>query len=713
MGFPQRKPARAPLFSDWIVMPFPTSHPALERALAARAYLEPTPVQEAVLAPDAAGRDLLVSAQTGSGKTVAFGLAMAATLLGDQDQFPRRSRPLALIVAPTRELAMQVHSELTWLYAETGGSVVACVGGMDARREARQLADGAHIVVGTPGRLRDHLERGHLDAADLRVAVLDEADEMLDLGFREDLEFILDATPASRRTLLFSATIAREIANLAKTYQRDALRIDTLVKNQAHGDIDYQALRVAPTDIDHAIVNVLRFHEAKAALVFCHTREAVRHLHASLSERGFSAVALSGELSQSERTHALQALRDGRARVCVATDVAARGLDLPDLGLVIHADLPRDKATLLHRSGRTGRAGRKGISVLLVPYNRRRRLEELLTTANIKVSWQEPPKAEAVRQRDQERLLSDPLLTETASPEDLALAKALLAERSAEDVAAAFIRFHRARLPAPEELFEDVRGADRNERSFKDRSPREERSRDRGPREGGPASGPREGAPRDRMTGDTVWFELSVGRANQADPKWLIPLICRRGHITKNEIGYIKIEPESTRFEIAAAAAERFSASVAKMPNEDITIRRADGAAAPRGERPERSDRPVRSERPERSERPAPRGDRPERAPYQKRDSAPREERAPREKSSWAKAPRDRGAGDRPFGIRSRVDQAPRDAGDRPAFKKYEGAKPHEGANAGPKKFDDKKHRGKKTNKDKGKRRQPSAGRAS
>lgn len=709
-------------------MPFPSSHPALERALAARAYLEPTPVQAAVLAADAADRDLLVSAQTGSGKTVAFGLAMASTLLGDAERFQRRSQPLALIVAPTRELAMQVHSELTWLYAESGANVVACVGGMDARREARQLADGAHIVVGTPGRLRDHLERGHLDAAELRVVVLDEADEMLDLGFREDLEFILEATPASRRTLLFSATIAREIANLAKTYQQDALRIDTLLKNQAHGDIEYLALRVAPTDIDHAIVNVLRFHEAKAALVFCHTREAVRHLHASLSERGFAAVALSGELSQSERTHALQALRDGRARVCVATDVAARGLDLPDLGLVIHADLPRDKATLLHRSGRTGRAGRKGISVLLVPYNRRRRLEELLMNASIKVSWQEPPKAEAVRQRDQERLLSDPLLTESASPEDLVLAKALLAERSAEDVAAAFIRFHRARLPAPEELFEDTRGPDRNERSFKDRPQREDRFRERGPREGGPreggpAGGPREGAPRDRMTGDTVWFELSVGRANQADPKWLIPLICRRGHITKNEIGYIKIEPESTRFEIAAAAADRFSAAVAKSPNDEIVISRADGAGAPRGERP------------------APRNDRPERASFTKKES-PHRERGPSERGFGERGFKERGFGDRKFEDRKSGAQKPwerkdgerkpadRGAGERSAWKKPERTEfaPKRDRDAGANspgdrpfgskaakerpsfgvKSDDRKPKTKKPNKDKGKRRKPS-----
>jgi ATP-dependent RNA helicase DeaD len=356
-------------------MPFPPAHPNLLRALTERGYAEPTPVQAAVLQPEAEAKDLIVSAQTGSGKTVAFGLAIGPTLLGDAERFGPAEAPLALIVAPTRELALQVERELTWLYAPTGARVASCVGGMDIRREQRVLAQGVHIVVGTPGRLRDHLERGHLDIAQLRALVLDEADEMLDLGFREDLEFILEATPATRRTLMFSATIPREIAALAKRYQRDALRIATTGEGQAHGDIEYRAIRIAPNEREHAIVNVLRYFEARGAMLFCSTREAVRHLHASLLERGFAAVALSGELTQKERTHALQALRDGRARVCVATDVAARGIDLPDRGLVVHADLPNDREALLHRSGRTGRAGRKGVCVLVVPYTRRRRAE--------------------------------------------------------------------------------------------------------------------------------------------------------------------------------------------------------------------------------------------------------------------------------------------------------------------------------------------------
>jgi ATP-dependent RNA helicase DeaD len=557
-------------------MPFPKTNISLERALADRSYNEPTPVQAAVLQPDAMDRDLLVSAQTGSGKTVAYGLAMASTLLSGAERFDPPREPLALIIAPTRELALQVHRELIWLYGPAGGRVVSCVGGMDVRREQRALADGCHIVVGTPGRLRDHLERGRLDTSKLRVAVLDEADEMLDLGFREDLEFILDATPQERRTLLFSATIPRNIAALARRYQRDAVRIDTLVQNQPHGDIEYRAVRIAPNEIEHGVVNVLRFYEMRGAMVFCHTREAVRHLHASLLERGFSAVALSGELSQSERSHALQSLRDGRARVCIATDVASRGIDLPDLGLVIHADLPNDHETLLHRSGRTGRAGRKGVCVVLVPYTRRRRAEGLVSAAGVDITWGGPPSAEEIRLRDQERLLKDPAFSEESSEEDLGMARALLAERSAEEIAAALVRSHRARLPAPEEVFDG--GSDRDARPPRDK-------RDRGSREDrGRGDGGNRREMEDARGGseEMVWFRMSVGRRNNADPRWLLPIICRLGHVTKKEIGTIRIFDRETKFAIVKSHAAKFAAAAKKTNNEEIRIEPAEFEQAER-----------------------------------------------------------------------------------------------------------------------------------
>ncbi len=548
-------------------MPFPTLHPALDRALAERGYQEPTAVQAAVLDSRALDRDLLVSAETGSGKTVAYGMAMASTILGAAPTLGSAGPPVVLVIAPTRELALQVARELGWLYADAGARIVTCVGGMDSRREQRHLAGGTHMVVGTPGRLRDHLERGHLDLSAIEAVVLDEADEMLDLGFKEDLEFILEATPADRRTLLFSATIAKDIAALAVDYQKNAVRIDTGGKGEPHGDIDYRAMRVAPNEIEHAVVNVLRFFEARGALVFCGTREAVRHLNAALRERGFDAVGLSGEMTQRERLDALQALRDGRARVCVATDVAARGLDLPDLGLVIHADLPVNRQALLHRSGRTGRAGRKGVAVVLVPYTRARRAEQILAAAGVVATWSAAPSAEAVRAGDQERLLRDPILTDPPAEEDLALARLVMDEVGPDAIAAALVRLHRSRLPSPEELYDpgEGRGGGQDAGRRAERTPREPRSR-RDDDSGG---------------GDTAWFRMAIGRNANADPKWLVPMICRRGHVTKKDIGAIRIFDRETKFEIARDAVDRFAAAIRAAHAEPIRIEPA-GAPGPR-----------------------------------------------------------------------------------------------------------------------------------
>ncbi|WP_260921919.1 DEAD/DEAH box helicase [Novosphingobium sp. 9] len=500
-------------------------------SLQAQGYNQLTPVQSAVIEDEAKGRDLLVSAQTGSGKTVAFGLAMAEQLL-EGDAVPTPASPLALVIAPTRELALQVSRELTWLYAQTGARIVTCVGGMNPSAERRELERGATVVVGTPGRLRDHLERGALHLSRLRVAVLDEADEMLDMGFREDLEEILDATPAERRSLMFSATMPAPIAALARQYQTDSLRISTMSESRGHGDIEYKAITVAPADIEHAVINLLRLHEAQTAILFCATRDNVKHLHASLMERGFSAVALSGEHSQSERNNALQALRDQRARVCVATDVAARGIDLPSLSLVVHVEIPRDAETLQHRSGRTGRAGKKGTAVLIVPYPRRRRVESMLRGARIQAEWGEAPGPEEIHAADRTRLLEKLLLPVEAEDEDRAIAQELLEKVSAEDLALALVRTHRAAMPAPEELIGN--------------SPQAKQQRERPGFE------------------DVVWFSMDVGRNQRADPRWLLPLLCRRGHITRNAVGAIRISAKQTHFQIPRDQAEQFERAVAR-----------------------------------------------------------------------------------------------------------------------------------------------------
>lgn len=550
-------------------MSFFQTSPALARALAERNYVDPTPVQSAVLTAEAEGRDVLVSARTGSGKTVAYGLAVGATILGGGERLPEAGAPMALIVAPTRELALQVARELEWLYARTGANIVTCVGGMDPRLERRRLAEGAHIVVGTPGRLRDHIERGGLDMSALAAVVLDEADEMLDLGFREDLEFILQATPESRRTLLFSATMPKGIANLARRYQHNALRIEVAGDERGHADIEYRAIRVAPKEIEHVVVNLLRFVEAQTAIVFCNTREAVRHMQATLLERGFATVLLSGELSQHERNQAMQALRDGRARVCVATDVAARGIDLPNLGLVVHADLPHDAETLQHRSGRTGRAGRKGVSAILAPPARRGRAERLLREAGVEARWSGPPAAEEVRKLDRERLFQDPLLTEPPNEEHLETGRLLLQRLAPEQLAAALVRIHSARLPAIEDVADP--GGELAPRGRPEPTGRAERPT------------------RSNLEGGSAWFRLDIGRKKNADPKWLLPMLCRKGDLTRQDIGAIRIFDHETKVEIAEAVAARFLKSMRRPGGDNIRIERVgDMSDGPRKGKPEK-----------------------------------------------------------------------------------------------------------------------------
>lgn len=524
-----------------------TIAPALAGALKARGYEELTSVQEAMLTPDNNGRDLLVSAQTGSGKTVAFGIAMAPDLLEQGDRLEAPRAPLALIIAPTRELALQVARELEWLYAPTGARITTCVGGMDIRTERRNLERGAHIIVGTPGRLRDHITRRALNMSDLRAVVLDEADEMLDLGFREDLEFILGEAPEDRRTLMFSATVSKSIALLAKRFQKDALRITATASHEKHADITYQAMIVPPHERENAIINTLLYYDNVNTIIFASTREGVKHLASRLSNRGFSVVALSGELSQAERTNALQSMRDGRARVCVATDVAARGIDLPNLDLVIHADLPNNGETLLHRSGRTGRAGRKGTCILVVPFSRRRSAERLLQMTRLDAKSIAAPTINAVQEKVREVILSNERLSDEI-PEDMQeLMRELQARYTPEQIAAAYLRREIESRPAPEDVSEGpVRAlgaparerGERGERS--ERAPREDRSSFNG----------------------GAWFTLSAGRKHRADPKWILPLICKAGQVSKGDVGAIRILENETRFEINSEKAKEYFATV-------------------------------------------------------------------------------------------------------------------------------------------------------
>lgn len=596
---------------------------ALAEALQARGYDSLTPVQEAVSAPEVAEADLLVSAQTGSGKTVGFGIAMAPTLLGEEEVFGPAAAPLALVIAPTRELAMQVKRELGWLYAGAGVRMASTVGGMDTRDERRTLERGAHIVAATPGRLRDHIMRGSIDLSAVRAVVLDEADEMLDLGFREDLEFILGEAPETRRTLMFSATVPGGIAKLAEEYLTDHQRISTVAEKSQHADIEYQMLQVSQRDVENAVINVLRFHEAPNAIVFCNTRAAVNHLTTRLSNRGFPVVALSGELTQGERSNALQSLRDGRARVCVATDVAARGIDLPKLDLVIHADLPKGHETLLHRSGRTGRAGRKGVSAMLVPPKARGKALRLLRSAKIMAEEQLAPGADEVRARDEQRMLADPAWSEAITEAEAGPVALLQEQFTAEQLAAAYLRLYHARHTAPEELSDPE--ADRTAK--KDRKER---------------------AP----FGPSVWFSISGGRAAEQEPRRLLPMVCKAGNLTKDDIGAIRVQSDESYVEISEAQAAGFAAALdGKELEPGAKVTRLDSppaaATAPRprfegkgprregGYKPRGDGKPYGDRKPYEDRKPRgddkPRGDRKPREEYKPReDYKSREDRKPR-----------------------------------------------------------------------------------
>jgi ATP-dependent RNA helicase DeaD len=611
------------------------AHPTLLQALETRGYVNPTPVQAAVLDAAMLGRDLLVSAETGSGKTVAFGLALAHTLLGEEAALPRATTPRALVLAPTRELALQVQQELAWLYGAAGMRSVACVGGAPMAQQLRALGDGVHLVVGTPGRICDHIERGSLKLGEMKALVLDEADEMLDMGFRDELDRVLAAAPKGHRALWFSATLPREVGELAKKWLDNPARVAATPAQQAHADIKYVVNIVAFREREHAVVNVLRAHDAPAAIVFCATREEVSRLQATLRERGFRCVGLSGELTQPERARALQMLRDGHAKVLVATDVAARGLDLPDVSLVIHADPPRDAMTLQHRSGRTGRAGRKGTAVLLVSPDRRQLLARMLRTANVNTaSWEPCPTAETIRALDDDRLVAKLEATGvTPTEEDIAVARRLLAKRPAEELVAALVTITRGEFPEPEELPMTVSFAHKLLASMA--QPQPQRSYDRGAPparyerneyRGGPggppvapvyeARGEHRGAPpapyesrnayapapsgprgsrteerfaaraEERSTprpddrndpraqgGPGSWFVLNVGREKRADPRWLIPVLCRWGGLQKEDIGVIRVLDRETRVEILGRAASTFRERTSMPDRLDPTLR--------------------------------------------------------------------------------------------------------------------------------------------
>jgi ATP-dependent RNA helicase DeaD len=427
---------------------------ALAHALELRGYTALTPIQEAVLAPHLAGRDLRISSRTGSGKTVALGLVVGQQLIESAPPPAATAslcaHPRVLLIAPTRELAAQIGRELEWLYADLKIGICVVTGGTSVGGERRELARGPKIVVGTPGRLCDHLSRGALALNQTECVVLDEADQMLDLGFREPLEQLLGELPETCRRHMVSATFARQVLALASRYQREPVMVTGGEPAQSgHEDITHLAYMMHPRERYAALVNVILMAPEERTLVFVRTRADASEVATRLIDDGFKAGAMSGEMAQAERTRTLEAFRRGSVSIMVCTDVASRGIDVPEVSRVIHAEIPSAPEVLTHRSGRTGRAGRKGTSIMLVGSHERGLAEMLLVRARIHAQLLSVPSAAEVRMAADERLTEELSAEGEADPAQLELAKKLIetlgAERAVERLLA------RARQSGPVE----------------------------------------------------------------------------------------------------------------------------------------------------------------------------------------------------------------------------------------------------------------------
>ncbi len=383
----------------------------LKPALASLNLITPTPVQDATLEAGL-GQDLLVQAKTGSGKTLAFGLLILEKIDGDERE------PQALVLAPVRELALQIAKVLSPLAHAVGARCIALTGGAEMGPQVKALTShkGAQLVIGTPGRVLDHLERKTLHPKKISVVVLDEGDHLLDLGFKEELEAILEKTKTRERTLLFSATIPPEVEALARAHTRDARRLTIDSGLVAHGDIEHRAYPVPDSARAEALANLLFFERPERTLVFCGTRQGARGLSERLPLLGISAGLISGELDQDARNRALDAYREGLCHVLVATDVAARGIDVPATTHVVHYNLAETPDAYVHRSGRTGRAGRKGMALSLVSPRERVRFGHQLRDARVKVVWKDVPGPDTILRRRIERFAETILAPDGAAP---------------------------------------------------------------------------------------------------------------------------------------------------------------------------------------------------------------------------------------------------------------------------------------------------------
>jgi len=416
--------------------------PELQRTLGELGYEEPTPIQREAIPMLLAGRDLLGQAGTGTGKTAAFALPMLQLVTGEA---PRPNHPFALVLVPTRELAMQVAEAVHRYGKGKGASVLPIYGGQSIGQQLRALARGVAIVVATPGRALDHLDRGTLDLDSVRMVVLDEADEMLDMGFAEDLEAILKRTSETRQTALFSATMPARILAIAKKHLRDPVKIAIARERVSAGEVPRvrQVAYVVPRAHKHAALGrVLDMEATTSTIVFCRTRLEVDELTEAMNSRGYRAEALHGGFAQEHRDRVMRRFRAGQADLLVATDVAARGLDIEHVSHVVNYDVPTDPDAYVHRIGRTGRAGREGVAITFAEPREHRLLRNIQQATHQKISMETLPTVADLRHRRLE--LTRASLREAVMAGELDAYRAVAAELSSEfdpmDVAAAAVK---------------------------------------------------------------------------------------------------------------------------------------------------------------------------------------------------------------------------------------------------------------------------------
>jgi ATP-dependent RNA helicase DeaD len=537
----------------------------LRSAFEKRGFSQLTRVQAAVVAAigDEAAklRNLRISSQTGSGKTVAIGIALAERVCepapsSSDGPAPRPVGPRALVITPTRELAAQVQTELEWLFeAQPDVRVDVVTGGTDVRREKVRLRSPARILVGTPGRLLDHMRSGALNASGVREVVLDEADQMLDMGFKDELDQIVANLPAERRSHLVSATFPPEVARLARSFQGDALQLEGTALGQANSDIEHTAYLIRPKQRYEAVVNLLLDSWGERCLIFVRTRAETAELCEMLAGDGFGALPFSGELPQAQRTRTLDAFRNGTINILVATDVAARGIDVPDIGMVIHADIPKDTDIYTHRSGRTGRAGKTGKSMIIVPVNAQARVHRILRSAGVDARWEQVPSPKKILQgvtKATRRKLYELLEGATFNEAELTYAQNLLEKQPPAQVVAMLLRM--AEPPLPRQPIE-----------IPSTEPRAWESQGRA---GMPAE-----RPHAARRGGFVRFSLSWGQNHGATASRCLSHVCRRGGINSDAIGAIDVGDESTSLEISEAVAAEFEQRCRKPDARDPNVR--------------------------------------------------------------------------------------------------------------------------------------------